>query len=100
MTRGPVALVGDASGSVDAITGQGLCLALQQSAALADAMAEGDLRIYQAAHRRLMRKPQFMSGLMLALDGRAWMQRAALETMSLRPQWFETLLAFHVGAAT
>ena len=32
VTRGCVALVGDASGSVDAITGQGLCLAMQQSA--------------------------------------------------------------------
>jgi hypothetical protein len=62
-------------------------------------MAEGDLRRYQAAHTRLMRRPQFMSGLMLALDGRAWMQRVALETMKLQPRWFEALLAFHVGAA-
>jgi menaquinone-9 beta-reductase len=98
VTRGCVALVGDASGSVDAITGQGLCLAMQQSAALADAMAAGDLTLYQAAHDRLMRRPRFMAGLMLALDGREWMQRWMLEAMSLRPRWFETLLAFHVGA--
>jgi 2-polyprenyl-6-methoxyphenol hydroxylase-like FAD-dependent oxidoreductase len=98
VTRGAVALVGDASGSVDAITGQGLCLAMQQSAALADAMAAGDLSLYQAAHVRLMRRPRFMAGLMLALDGRAWMQRCALEALSRSPRWFEAMLAFHVGA--
>lgn len=98
VTRGAVALVGDASGSVDAITGQGLSLSFQQSAALAEAMAAGDLSRYQAAHQRLMRRPRFMSGLMLALDGRQWLQRTALETMSRWPQTFETLLAFHVGA--
>jgi menaquinone-9 beta-reductase len=98
VTRGCVALVGDASGSVDAITGQGLCLAMQQGLALADAMAAGDLALYQAAHDRLMRRPRFMAGLMLALDGREWMQRCMLEAMSRRPRWFEALLAFHVGA--
>jgi flavin-dependent dehydrogenase len=98
VTRGCVALVGDASGSVDAITGEGLCLAMQQSAALADAMAAGDLRFYQAAHDRLMRRPRIMAGLMLALDGREWMQRCMFEAMSLRPQWFDALLAYHVGA--
>jgi 2-polyprenyl-6-methoxyphenol hydroxylase-like FAD-dependent oxidoreductase len=98
VTRGCVALVGDASGSVDAITGQGLCLAMQQSAALADAMAARDLTLYQAAHDRLMRRPRFMAGLMLALDGREWMQRCTFEAMSLRPQWFDALLAYHVGA--
>jgi flavin-dependent dehydrogenase len=98
VARGCVALVGDASGSVDAITGQGICLAMQQSAALADAMAAGDLALYQTAHDRLMRRPRFMAALMLALDGREWMQRCLLEAMSLRPQWFDALLAFHVGA--
>src|ERR1017187_5940217 len=51
--RGNVALVGDASGSVDAITGEGLGLLFQQAMALADALAAGDLNRYQAAHRRL-----------------------------------------------
>lgn len=98
VTRGNVALVGDASGSVDAITGQGLSLSFQQSAALADALAAGNLSLYQAAHEQLMRRPRFMAGLMLALDGRGWLQRFALEAMSRRPQSFQTLLSFHVGA--
>jgi 2-polyprenyl-6-methoxyphenol hydroxylase-like FAD-dependent oxidoreductase len=97
VTRGCVALVGDASGSVDAITGQGLCLAMRQSSALAEAMAAGNLAAYQAAHDGLMRRPRFMAGMMLALDGRKWMQRCVFETMSRIPQAFDALLAYHVG---
>jgi flavin-dependent dehydrogenase len=97
VTAGGVALAGDASGSVDAITGQGICLAMQQAAALADAMAADALARYQDAHDRLMRRPRLMADLMLALDGRAWMQRAALGAMSLWPRSFEALLSFHVS---
>ena len=98
VTRGCVALVGDASGSVDAITGQGLSLGFQQSAALADAMEAGDLTLYQAAHEHVMRRARFMAGLLLTLDGRAWMQHVALEAMNLWPRSFQALLAYHVGA--
>src|SRR4029077_21153197 len=55
--RGNVALVGDASGSVDAVTGEGLCLLFQQAVALADALHAGDLSLYEAAHRRIGRRP-------------------------------------------
>src|SRR5579864_4561537 len=48
--RERVALIGDASGSVDAITGEGLCLSFRQATALADALESDDLRRYQAAH--------------------------------------------------
>ena len=41
--RGRVALIGDASGTVDAITGEGLRLSFQQAEALAAAMESGDL---------------------------------------------------------
>jgi flavin-dependent dehydrogenase len=47
VSRGNVALVGDASGSVDAITGEGLCLLFQHALSLADALAAGDLALYQ-----------------------------------------------------
>ena len=68
--RGNVALVGDASGSVDAITGEGLSLGFRQAMALADALERGDLSGYEAEHRRLARRPALMGRLMLALDGR------------------------------
>ncbi len=48
--RGRIALIGDASGSVDAITGEGMGLAFRQALALADALAADNLDQYQAAH--------------------------------------------------
>lgn len=52
-----VALIGDASGSVDAITAEGLSLGFRQALALADALEADDLLKYQKAHRRLARRP-------------------------------------------
>src|SRR5205823_12331675 len=48
---GRVALIGDASGSVDAITGEGLCVSFQQAMALANALETGNLATYRAEHR-------------------------------------------------
>ena len=98
--RGPVALIGDASGSVDAITGEGLCLLFQQAAALADALAAGDLGQYQQEHRRLARRPAFMADLMLILDGRKGIRRRALRAMAAKPELFERLLATHVDGVS
>jgi flavin-dependent dehydrogenase len=98
--RGRVALVGDASGSVDAITGEGLRLGFEQSLALAAALADGDLTTYAAAHRRLARRPAFMAALMLSMDRSAWLRRRALRALCSEPRIFATQLAMHVGAAT
>src|SRR5262249_48213580 len=49
--RGNIALVGDASGSVDAITGEGMSLAFRQAIALAEALEHNNLASYQAEHR-------------------------------------------------
>jgi flavin-dependent dehydrogenase len=98
--RGRVMLIGDASGSVDAITGEGLRLGFEQSLALADALASGDLKAYRTAHRRLARRPGFMSALMLLLDRSPWLRRRALRALASEPHIFATQLAMHVGAAS
>lgn len=100
VTRGNVALVGDASGSVDAITGEGLCLLFQQALALADALAAGDLAQYQAAHRRIGRRPAFMSDLMLLLDGRRRLRSRTIRALAAEPRLFAGMLAMHVGQWT
>src|ERR1019366_7096406 len=97
VTRGRVALVGDASGRVDAITGDGLCLAFRQAAALARALAAGDLSRYEAEHRRLSRRPMFMADFILTLERRAPIQGRALRALASRPALFKNLLALHVG---
>ena len=96
--RRNIALVGDASGTVDAITGEGLGLAFNQALILAECMKAGTLANYESAHRRMAFRPLLMARMMLALDGRVWLQRRTLHVFKRRPQIFERLLAFHVGA--
>ena len=98
--RGNVALVGDASGGVDAITGEGLRLAFRQASALAEAMENGDLRKYERAHRQLARRPIWMGKLMLHLGRNAGIRGRTLRMLSRNPRLFERLLAIHVGHAT
>jgi flavin-dependent dehydrogenase len=95
--RGQTALIGDASGSSDAITGEGLSLAFRQALALADALATGNLETYQAEHRRLARKPLLMADLMLLLDRSPRLRKQALRLMASRPAIFGSLLALHVS---
>jgi len=95
--RGNVALIGDASGSVDAITGEGLCLLFQQAFALADALAAGDLARYQAAHNRIVRRARLMGRLLLLLDRYPLIRWRGLRAMAAHPHFFSGLLAMHVG---
>jgi len=98
VVRGNVALIGDASGSVDAITGEGLCQAFRQAAALAVAMAAGDLSRYGRLHRKIRRRPAFMAELMLSMDRWPVVRRRALAVFAAHPHWFRALVAVHVGA--
>jgi len=93
-----VALIGDASGSVDAVTGEGMCLAFQQAVKLANALAAGDLSLYAAGHRRLMRRPFFMADAMLLLDRFPGLRDRAMRALSAKPAIFSALLATHIGA--
>ncbi|HUI74440.1 MAG TPA: NAD(P)/FAD-dependent oxidoreductase [Candidatus Acidoferrum sp.] len=95
--RGNVALVGDASGTVDAITGEGLRLAFLQAEALAETLVEGNLALYGRMHRELAKRPARMARLMLAMDGRPWLQRRALRALASEPELFGALLEAHVG---
>ncbi len=98
VTKGRVALIGDASGTVDAVTGEGLHLAFRQAVALAEAVAAGDLSAYGPAHRRLQQMPQLMARLLLLLSRNERLRNAAFRTLSATPALFNSLLAFHIGA--
>jgi flavin-dependent dehydrogenase len=97
VVRGNVALIGDASGSVDAITGEGLCLSFRQAEALAAAVASGSLEAYAAAHRRLSRRPRLIGDLLLLLDRRPGLCRAAIRLFGAHPPLFARVLAAHVA---
>jgi flavin-dependent dehydrogenase len=95
-----VALLGDASGSVDAITGEGMCLAFKQADALAHALRSGDLKQYAAHHKKFSAKPRRMASLMLTMEWHGEIQRRALASLAKRPELFDALLKLHVGEAT
>src|ERR1700680_2499172 len=96
--RGNVALVGDASGYVDAITGEGLAVALHQSAALIAALAAGDLTRYAARHRRIGRLPDNMTALLLAVERRPWLRHRMVRALAAEPALFSRLLGIHARA--
>ena len=96
--RDRIALIGDASGSVDAITGEGLCLAFRQAIALAEAIEGDDLRQYQRQHRRIARRPEWMARLLLMLGDHPAARRIAMHAMAAHPSIFTELLTVHVGA--
>jgi flavin-dependent dehydrogenase len=96
--RGNVALVGDASGGVDAITGDGLGLAFRQAPALADAMAAGNLMQYEQAHRAIARRTMLLGDLMLWLGRNPGIRGRVIRALQSRPDLFARFLAAHGGA--
>ena len=92
-----VALIGEASGSVDAVTGEGMTLAFRQAVKLSEAILSNDLRNYAAAHRQLGRLPNLLGNAMLFMDRSAGFRSRALNTLSKNPAIFERLLAIHLG---
>jgi flavin-dependent dehydrogenase len=95
-----LALLGDASGSVDSVTGLGLAMAFQQAVALGEALAQEDLSLYAAQHHRLARRPRVMESVMLAMDQRDTLRRRAIRTLAAEPAHFSSLLSVHTGASS
>jgi flavin-dependent dehydrogenase len=95
--RDRTVLVGDASGGVDAITGEGLCLAFRQAALLGDCLASGDLARYQKGHRTLIRRPALMARMMLFMARHSHLRQRTMQVFQSNPRSFAGMLAMHVG---
>lgn len=95
-----VCLVGDASGTVDAITGEGLCLSFSQATLLAECLVADDLERYQRQHRILATRPALMARLLLALDWKSSFRQNVMRAFGSDPRMFARLLALHVGASS
>jgi flavin-dependent dehydrogenase len=95
--RGRTVLVGDASGGVDAITGEGLCLTFRQAEVLGDCLAKGDLARYQKGHRTLIRRPALMARMMLFMARHPHLRRRTIQVFHSSPRCFAGMLAMHVG---
>lgn len=97
VTSGNIALIGDASGSVDAVTGEGMALCFRQAAALALALKANDLAAYQTAHRRIQRLPSLMSRSLLLMDRYPRLRHRTLNAFERNPLLFDRLLRGHIG---
>jgi flavin-dependent dehydrogenase len=97
VSNGRTVLVGDASGAVDAITGEGLCLAFRQAGLLGDCLATGDLIRYQEGHRSLMRRPLLMARMMLLMAKHRRLRQRTIQVFRASPRCFADMLAMHVG---
>jgi flavin-dependent dehydrogenase len=97
VTTGNIALIGDASGSVDAVTGEGMALCFRQAAALAAALKANNLAAYQQAHRNIQRLPNLMSRSLLLMDRNPRMRARTLAAFERNPRLFSRLLQTHIG---
>jgi flavin-dependent dehydrogenase len=90
--QGRLALVGDASGSLDPITGEGLATAFHQAVAVVEAIEAGDLSSYPVVHRRIVRAPRLMTGLLLVAERHPWLRRRLIRALAASPSLFDDLL--------
>jgi flavin-dependent dehydrogenase len=93
--EGRLALVGDAAGYLDAITGEGLSLGFHEADALAEALAEGDLALYEKAARRLIALPFALIRLLLFAERHPAIRRRMVATLAREPELFARFLAIH-----
>jgi flavin-dependent dehydrogenase len=97
VARGKIALIGDASGSADAITGEGLAMVFRQSQLLADAIERADLSFYAEGHPAILKMPMTMAKVMLTMDRWPSFRDRAIRVLAAEPALFSRLLGVHMG---
>ena len=85
VARGRVALVGDAAGYLDAITGEGLSVGLAAAAELARCLGADRLADYPAAHRRVGRRANALTRVVLLAAQVPALRRAIVPTAAAFP---------------
>jgi 2-polyprenyl-6-methoxyphenol hydroxylase-like FAD-dependent oxidoreductase len=93
---GRVALVGDAAGYLDALTGEGLCLGMQQASALANLLSQNRLALYPAAHRSIKRRHTVVISLLLSLFARPALKERIFASLLGAPGVFRALVRMAV----
>ena len=97
VVRDNLVLVGDASGSLDPITGEGLSIAFAQAQALIRSLERGRIEEYAEAHRRIWRLPRLLTGLLLIAEQHRWLRRKIIRLFAGFPSVFSILV--NVAAA-
>ncbi|RJS18479.1 monooxygenase [Corallococcus sp. H22C18031201] len=109
VARTPVAdrfaLVGDAAGYVDALTGEGLSLAFACAESLGNVLPDalvhgatrGALQPYARSFQQVFRKYAWTTRALLLLARRPWLRRPVVRALGRAPWLFERILATVVG---
>ena len=85
---GRVLLVGDASGYVDALTGEGIALGLAQARAAVAAIAAGDPASYEKVWQRLSWRHNLLTSSLVAASSQAVLRRGLVPAASALPVVF------------
>ncbi|MGP3922000.1 NAD(P)/FAD-dependent oxidoreductase [Streptomyces sp. 8N616] len=85
---GRVLLVGDAAGYVDALTGEGIALALASAGAAVRCLAAGRPDDYETEWRSLSRRHRMLTGALLRLSGTPGTARLIVPAASALPPLF------------
>ncbi|MET7305204.1 monooxygenase, partial [Embleya sp. NPDC005575] len=89
---GRVLLVGDAAGYTDALTGEGIALALASARALVAALVAGRPERYEADWRRLSRRHRILTETLLTARARPHTARLIVPTAHRLPAAFGTIV--------
>lgn len=87
-----VALVGDAAGYLDALTGEGVSLALQSAEALAAALAAQRIERYEHDYRRLTRTYMLLTEALVQLAALPKLRRRIVRALAQHPDAFDAFL--------
>jgi flavin-dependent dehydrogenase len=96
--RGRIALVGDAAGCLDPLTGEGITVGLLSARALVRVIAAGaPLARYAAERRRLMLVPRALTQLLLVAAHHPRIRHGFARVVARRPALFDRLVALDAG---
>ncbi len=104
LAAGNVALVGDAGGYIDAITGEGMAIAFAEATLLAGELADetqdaaSALTRYRRTAQARRRLPNALVEGALVLSRRPGLRRRFLRSLERKPALFDSLLALHARA--
>jgi menaquinone-9 beta-reductase len=104
--RANLVLAGDAAGFFDAISGEGMSVALVGARSCAGAIsahlqtgAYERLRDYDRQRRTLVRNSDLLARFSLLLGSRDWTARVAVRNLARRPEAFAKLVTINTGEA-
>jgi flavin-dependent dehydrogenase len=93
--RDRIALVGDASGSCDAIAGEGLSASFHQAVALADAVAKNSLALYQRTHHELQSSSLRKTHSLLLMGQNPYLRKHTIRLLAAKSLLFDWFLSKH-----